>query len=120
MVVDAIKRAHPETPVIIYIAKSGHLLERMVRSGADVVSLDWTVSIAEARQRLGSEVVLQGNLDPAVLLAPPSVIKERTEHILRMGGGRRHVMNLGHGVEAATSEASARLFVDTVHAFKPP
>lgn len=53
MVIDKIKAAHPEVPVIIYINKSGALLERMATSGVDIVSLDWTVTVPEARKRIG-------------------------------------------------------------------
>jgi len=118
IVIDAIKKKHPETPVIMYIAKSGHLLERMAKSGVDIVSLDWTVTIDEARARMGTKVGLQGNLDPAVLYAPHHIIKERTEAILKMAGNRHHVMNLGHGIEATTPEANAKHFVDTVQAYR--
>ena len=54
MVIDKIKAVHPEVPVIIYINKSGALLERMATSGVDIVSLDWTVTGPEARQRIGA------------------------------------------------------------------
>lgn len=117
-VVAAIKAKHPETPVIIYIKQSGALLERMKLSGADIVSVDWTVSIDEARARLGPEMGLQGNLDPAVLLGPHDQIKERTEEILKKTGGLGHVMNLGHGIEATTPEENAKFFVDTVKNFR--
>jgi len=117
-VISAIKKAHPEVPIIMYINKSGALLERMASSGVDAISLDWTVSIPEARARIGDLIGIQGNLDPMVLYAPDSVVKERTEEILRAGGGHRHVMNLGHGIEAATSEGKAKLFVDTVKEFR--
>lgn len=53
MVVDKVKAVHPEVPVIIYINKSGALLERMATSGVDIVSLDWTVTVPEARKRIG-------------------------------------------------------------------
>ncbi|KAG5180695.1 Uroporphyrinogen decarboxylase chloroplast precursor [Tribonema minus] len=117
-VVDKIKAAHPEVPIIIYINKSGALLERMATSGVDIVSLDWTVTVPEARKRIGDDIGIQGNLDPAVLFAPHDVIKERTEEILRAAGGRRHVMNLGHGIEAATSEENAEFFINTVKNFR--
>lgn len=53
MVIDKVKTAHPEVPLIIYINKSGALLERMASSGVDIVSLDWTVTVPEARKRIG-------------------------------------------------------------------
>ncbi|KAJ1428569.1 uroporphyrinogen decarboxylase [Ochromonadaceae sp. CCMP2298] len=117
-VIEKIKKAHPEVPIIIYINKSGALLERMAASGADIISLDWTVTIDEARKRIGSQIGIQGNLDPMVLFAPNEVIKERTHDILKMGGGRNHVMNLGHGIDAGTSEEKAAFFADTVKNFR--
>lgn len=117
-VIDKIKAAHPHVPTIMYINKSGALLERMASSGVDIVSVDWTVTLEEARARMGNKVGVQGNLDPMVLFAPNEVIKERTEEILRMGGGRNHVMNLGHGIDAGTSEEKAKYFIETVQNFK--
>ena len=117
-VIEKIKKAHPEVPIIIYINKSGSLLERMANSGADIVSLDWTVTIEEARARMGTKVGIQGNLDPMVLFAPKEIIKARTEEILKAVGGRNHVMNLGHGIDASTSEESAKYFIDTVQNFR--
>merc|ERR1719263_394065 len=102
----------------MYINRSGALLERMAASGVDIVSVDWTGSLDEAKKRIGS-CNMQGNLDPAVLLGPDSLIVERTEEILRLGKGQGHVMNLGHGIDANTPESSAKLFVDTVHAWRP-
>lgn len=117
-VISAIKKAHPEVPIIMYINKSGALLERMAASGVDIISLDWTVSIAEARKRIGDKIGIQGNLDPMVLFAPEEVIKEKTEAILRACGGRNHVMNLGHGIDAVTPESAAKCFVDTVQRWR--
>jgi len=117
-VIQKIKSSHPEVPIIIYINKSGALLERMSQSGADIISLDWTVTIEEARKRIGNDIGIQGNLDPAALFAPNEVIKERTEEILRACGGRNHVMNLGHGIEATTSEEKAEFFINTVKNFR--
>lgn len=119
MVVKTIKDKHPQTPVIIYIAKSGALVERMASTGVDCVSLDWTVTLDEARERIGNkDIILQGNLDPSILYAPDHIIKERTEAILKMGGDSRHIMNLGHGIEATTSEEKANFFVKTVQNYK--
>lgn len=143
-VIDQIKKAHPEVPIIMYINKSGALLERMAASGADIISLDWTVTIAEARARIGDKIGIQGNLDPMILFAPKEVIKTRAEEVLRAGGeaatftidaciilsltlttsynmmagGRNHVMNLGHGIDAQTPEDAANFFVKTVQAWR--
>lgn len=87
-------------------------------TGCDIVSLDWTVTIPEARKRIGNTIGIQGNLDPYVLHGPAATIKEQTEAILAQGGGRNHVMNLGHGIDATTPEHKAKLFVDTVQAWR--
>ena len=118
MVIEKIKKAHPEVPTIMYINKSGALLERMATSGVDIVSLDWTVTVEEARKRIGDKVGIQGNLDPMVLFGPDAEIKAQTESILKEAGGRNHVMNLGHGIDAQTPEAKAKFFVDTVQAWR--
>lgn len=117
-VIQKIKKAHPTVPTILYIHRSGALLERMAASGVDIVSLDWTVSVEEALRRLGPEVGIQGNLDPMLLFAPDHVIRQRTEAVLRAGKGRRHIMNLGHGIDASTPEPKAKVFIDTVKQFK--
>jgi len=117
-VIDKIKAKHPTVPIIIYINKSGALLERMAQTGVDIVSLDWTVTLEEGRRRIGQNMGVQGNLDPAVLYAPKEVIKERTEQILREGKGFKHVMNLGHGIEATTPEENAAFFIETCKAWR--
>lgn len=127
MVLDKIKEKHPEVPTVTYIKHSGALIERIAKTGVDVVSLDWTVDMAEGRDRvnaarkaagLSTPGGVQGNLDPAVLFASQDVIKERTHEILKKAGPTGHVMNLGHGIEAATSEENAKFFIETVRNFR--
>ncbi|KAG8467252.1 hypothetical protein KFE25_000568 [Diacronema lutheri] len=117
MVVSKVKARYPEVPFITYIAKSAALLERMAANGGDIVSVDWTVHMADARRRMGN-IGVQGNLDPAVLLADEAVIVERTHDVLRQAGGKQHVMNLGHGIEPSTPEEKAKFFVETVKAYR--
>lgn len=76
-IVKTVKEKHPSVPLILYISGSGGLVEQMAATGADIVSLDWSVDMARGRQRMGSEVGVQGNLDPAVLFAPHNVIEEK-------------------------------------------
>jgi len=127
IVLDKIKEKHPEVPTVTYIKHSGALIERIAKTGVDVVSLDWTVDMAEGRDRvnaarkaagLSTPGGVQGNLDPAVLFASQDVIKERTHEILKKAGPTGHVMNLGHGIEAATSEENAKFFIETVRNFR--
>jgi uroporphyrinogen decarboxylase len=123
-VISRIKAARPDVPIILYIAKSGALLEKMGTSGADIVSLDWTSDIPQALERMQAagappDLVVQGNLDPLLLLSDKATIKQRTEEMLRQTRGRRHVMNLGHGIDPRTPETNVDFFVDTVKKFKP-
>eukprot|EP00934_Nitzschia_sp_Nitz4_P000310 Nitzschia sp. Nitz4//scaffold19_size178191//55913//57245//NITZ4_001968-RA/size178191-augustus-gene-0.102-mRNA-1//-1//CDS//3329540652//310//frame0 len=126
-ILNKIKAEHPTIPTVMYIKHSGSLVERMAATGVDVVSLDWTVDMEVGRKRInagreGAGLVgmggVQGNLDPSVLLADQAAIKDRTEEILRKAGPTGHVMNLGHGIEACTSEDNARFFIETVRNFR--
>jgi len=127
MILDKVKKNYPDIPTVIYIKHSGALIERMAGTGADVVSLDWTVDMAEGRARISNGRAaaglkgpggVQGNLDPAILMGNQDMIKERAEEILRKAGPTGHVMNLGHGIEACTSEENAHFFVETVRNFR--
>lgn len=127
MILEKIKVKYPTVPTVVYIKHSGALVERMAATGVDVVSLDWTVDMAEGRERIATGRAnagiqgrggVQGNLDPAVLFGDFATIKERAEEILRKAGPVGHVMNLGHGIEAATSEENAAFFIETVRNFR--
>jgi uroporphyrinogen decarboxylase len=129
MILDKIKQTYPHVPTVVYIKHSGSLVERMSATGVDVVSLDWTVDMAEGRSRIAQGRAsaglqgpggVQGNLDPAILFGSKEVIRERTEEILRKAGPTGHVMNLGHGIEAETSEENAAFFIETVRNFRHP
>jgi uroporphyrinogen decarboxylase len=100
-------------PVILYVNGCSHLLEAMNESGADVLSVDWRLSLAEARQRL-PERPLQGNLDPGALLWGTREVRRRVRAMLAETGGIAHVVNLGHGVLPQTSIESAEAFFDAV------
>jgi uroporphyrinogen decarboxylase len=100
-------------PVIYYTKASQHLLSAVVRSGANVLSVDWRGDLAEIRKRFGPKIALQGNVDPAVLLGPPSKIREVTLGTLSSLGGRGHILNLGHGILPNTPVENAQLFVET-------
>ena len=85
-------------PVIYFGNGATTILDRVAKVGADVYGLDWRLPLDEARARLGDARAVQGNLDPAVLLGPASEIERRAQDIVRRGGKRGHVFNLGHGI----------------------
>lgn len=99
-------------PVIYYTKASHHLLSAVSQCGADVLSVDWRVNLAELRKHLGPSVALQGNLDPAVLFATGDHVLRSTREILAQLGGVGHILNLGHGILPATPVESAKLFVE--------
>lgn len=112
-VVKQVKAAHPDTPMILYISGSAGVLERMAMSGVDIVSVDWTVDMAEARRRLGYEVGVQGNVDPCALFGSKEFIRERILDTIRKAGDRGHILNLGHGILPGTPEENAAYFFET-------
>ncbi|NER36564.1 MAG: uroporphyrinogen decarboxylase [Oscillatoria sp. SIO1A7] len=113
LIVDKVKKTHPNTPFILYISGSAGLLERMAKSGVDIVSLDWTVDMAEARKRLGPNIGVQGNVDPCVLFGPQENIRDRILDTIRKAGGSGHILNLGHGILPGTPEENAGFFFET-------
>ncbi|MHC4923412.1 MAG: uroporphyrinogen decarboxylase [Planctomycetota bacterium] len=86
------------TPVMLYAGGATHLLEEAAQSGAQGISVDHRLPLDEARTRLGEGIALQGNLDPATLLGDRDVLREAAADVIRRGGGRHHVFNLGHGI----------------------
>jgi len=99
-------------PAILFINGCGNFLEKMSTSGADVLSIDWRVDLKEARARIGDGLTLQGNLDPCVLLSTPEIIKQKTHELIKAGGGKKHILNLGHGILPMTPVENARAFVE--------
>ncbi|MCK0546231.1 uroporphyrinogen decarboxylase [Pseudomonas syringae] len=105
-----------KVPVIVFTKGGGLWLESIADIGADTLGLDWTCDIGEARQRVGSKVSLQGNMDPTVLYARPEAIRQEVARILASyGSGTGHVFNLGHGITPEVDPANAGAFINAVH-----
>jgi uroporphyrinogen decarboxylase len=113
MVFEQVKQTHPDTPLILLVSGSAGVLERMAKSGADIISVDWTVDMADARARLGKSMKVQGNLDPGVLFGSKEFIRERIYDTVNKAGNRGHILNLGHGVLPETPEDNVRFFFET-------
>ena len=107
-----------DVPTILFGVGTGELLALMGSAGPDVVGVDWRVPLHEARRRVGKGHALQGNLDPALCLAPWPVVEDATQAVLASaaaaGGG--HVFNLGHGVLPETDPGVLAAVVEVVHA----
>lgn len=107
-------------PTILFTRGGGQWLEAMAQTGYDALGLDWQTDIAKARARVGEQVVLQGNMDPATLYAPPKVIHGKVKDILSdYGNGSGHIFNLGHGVMPNADPKHVQAMVDAVHALSP-
>jgi uroporphyrinogen decarboxylase len=105
-------------PSILYARGCGAWLEAIAASGCDAVGLDWTVDLDSARRHIGHKVALQGNLDPAVLLAPEQCVRAEARRVLdAFGSGAGHVFNLGHGVTPLATPQAVSALVDEVHAY---
>jgi uroporphyrinogen decarboxylase len=102
-------------PVIVFSKGANQSLNDIADIGADVVGLDWTVDIHDARELIGEKAALQGNLDPAVLYASPDVIRQEVKAILKkFGKGSGHVFNLGHGITPDVPVDHAKAMVEAV------
>jgi uroporphyrinogen decarboxylase len=120
-VFDELGLRHPKTPGIHFGVGCDHLLESMYAAGPAVLGLDWRTPIPDARSRLGADLVVQGNLDPALVLAGEDAALAGTRAVLRdnelPAGGRHpgHVFNLGHGVQPETDPGVLAAVVEHVH-----
>ena len=121
-IVEGIPREHEfrPVPVVLFTKGGGGWIESIAEGGCDAIGLDWTVDLGEARARVGSRVALQGNLDPATLLASPARIRDEVGRILaEYGAGPGHVFNLGHGITPNVDPANVGACVEAVHALSP-
>jgi len=107
-------------PIIVFCKDCGHSLEKIAGTGCQMVGLDWATDIGMAHSRIGDRVALQGNLDPAILYAPPEIIRREVKSILaKFGKDNGHVFNLGHGVLPDTPVEGVKAFVATVKEESP-
>jgi uroporphyrinogen decarboxylase len=105
-------------PSILFTKGGGQWLEAMAATGCDALGVDWSTDLQAARARVGAKVALQGNLDPAVLFAPPERVRSEARRVLdAFGTGPGHIFNLGHGISQFTSPDSVAALVDEVHTY---
>lgn len=123
-ILDSLKNQLGErsVPSIVFTKGGGQWLEEMAGCGANALGLDWMTDLELARQRVGSKVALQGNLDPAVLLAPDSVIQNEVNKVMTSFYGEQKddtgfVFNLGHGISKETNPDSVSVLIEAVHRF---
>jgi uroporphyrinogen decarboxylase len=119
-IVDGIK-ADPvarDKPLIIFAKGAGQHAAALARLGADALGVDWTVSLSDMRKATEDRVALQGNLDPAALLAPEAALRAAVRAVIDdYGAGPGHVFNLGHGVTPDVPPERVAALVDEVHRY---
>lgn len=104
-------------PVILFARGNASLLSLVRETPADVLGIDWSIGLSDAIEVVGADRVVQGNLDPMLLLGTPERLAERARDVVHAGrAARAHVFNLGHGISRHTDPEMAKLLVDTVHA----
>jgi uroporphyrinogen decarboxylase len=107
-----------KVPRIVFTKGGGSWLERIAASGCEAVGLDWSTDAGEARRSVGAKVALQGNLDPAVLMAPPARVREEARRVLdAFGSAPGHVFNLGHGITPQARVDAVEALVDEVRTY---
>jgi len=103
---------------IHFAVASAGLLPLLARAGGDIVGVDWRVSLRDAWEHIGTRRGVQGNLDPAALLAPRPFLLGQAARILDEAGARAgHIFNLGHGILPETPEDAVRALADFVHEY---
>jgi uroporphyrinogen decarboxylase len=108
-----IKERHPTVPVIYFANGGSSYLELQRDMGADMIAVDWSVDMAVARQTLGPDVPISGNIDPTVLFGTKEQVEQAVRDCIdKAGGPGKHLMNLGHGVMQGTPEEAVGWLVD--------
>ena len=106
-------------PLILYTNNSHHLLPKISMLKVGALSLDWRCNLQDVRDNFGSSIGLQGNLDPAILLTSPDIVREKTKSMIKeiKNWQTGYICNLGHGVLPATPIENVQAMIDTVHEF---
>lgn len=118
--VAAVQQQAPHIPVILFTKHGSRWLEAMVATGCQGLGIDETMSLKEARARVGNQVALQGNIDPGTLYGTVPAIEAAVAVALAdYGHGHRHIFNLGHGVLQETPPAHVQALISAVHQQSP-
>ncbi|KAK3091835.1 hypothetical protein FSP39_023045 [Pinctada imbricata] len=104
-------------PMVVFAKDAHFAIEELSNAGYEVVSIDWTVRPTHARRLVGTNVTLQGNLDPTMLYAPESELKHAVKEMLEKFGTNRYIANLGHGVNKDVDPERVKTFVNAVHMY---
>jgi len=113
-----VKERYPDVPVMYYANGGSPYLANQKDMAADLIALDWATDMAAARQILGADRLVGGNVDPTILFGSEAQITEAVHENIRAAGGKgKHLLNLGHGVLQGTPEESVAAFVNAAKTF---
>jgi len=121
-IVNGLHRSYDGTsiPVVLFCKGCNSFLEELADTGCDGLGVDWTITLAQARARVGDRVSLQGNLDPAIMLTNPEIIESQVKATLASyGKGHGHVFNLGHGITPEVDPHHMTVLTESVRDFSP-
>jgi uroporphyrinogen decarboxylase len=121
-IVDGLHRSYDgnRVPVVLFCKGCNGHLEALADTGCDGLGVDWTITLAEARARVGERVSLQGNLDPAIMLTNPKTIETQVRATLAsFGKGNGHVFNLGHGITPEVDPQHMTILTESVRNLSP-
>ncbi|WP_367605990.1 uroporphyrinogen decarboxylase [Legionella sp. W05-934-2] len=114
-IVGGLKYSYPNIPITLFTKGGGQWLNEISSSGCDCVGLDWTVDIGKAKEQVGNQVALQGNLHPLVLLSNPQSIEQSCRQIIEaMADHPGHIFNLGHGITPDVPPEHVSVLIEAV------
>lgn len=118
-IIDTVKDAYPEIPVILFGTNTSHLFEAFNETRADVLGVDWKMSLTDAYNIVAGKKAIQGNLDPTLLFADWDLLKVRAEAILdEMKGKTGFIFNLGHGILPGTPPENVKKLAELVKSYR--
>jgi uroporphyrinogen decarboxylase len=118
-IITAIRQQVPDAKITLYVNGVANILDYMMQSGANCLSIDWRVSLADTRAYVaGSKLAIQGNFDPCYLLGPKDLVIRKTHEMLEAAGTEPgYIANLGHGILPSVPVENARAFIETVKSY---
>ena len=112
-------REQTDVPLLYFSTAQQSTLKQRAQLPCQVLGIDWRTNLEMARDRVGSEIALQGNLDPAILLSSPETIQSETQRIMEtMKGQEKFIFNLGHGIIKETQPEKVNTLIETIRTFE--